>query len=267
MVGCWVDILDGSVTPQICMLALTDNSSACGWIHKSNLISADHSFHAAIAKKLATLFISADSFIYFQHFAGKLNVISDSLSQDHHISDANLAFLFSTFLTTTGSPKLQYMSASAQNYLVDKLSSACNARENARTSSTNANLSRAWIHWIKFASTYNTMNYSTNSNKKTESDSLAPSPKPSKNENFYAAVKRTWIETRAKRPWKKWKRSLGKTAGLTPAMTYPATLTTISDYNIVDTPTPTPQQNNKRPSPHISTDTTTIGQPPRARKR
>ena len=93
MVGCWVDILDGSVTPQSCILALTDNSSACGWLHKSNFISADHSFHAAIAKKLATLFISADSSIYSQHFAGKLNVIADSLSQDHHINDANLTFL------------------------------------------------------------------------------------------------------------------------------------------------------------------------------
>ena len=34
MVGCWVDILDRYVTPQSCMLALTNNSSACGWLHK-----------------------------------------------------------------------------------------------------------------------------------------------------------------------------------------------------------------------------------------
>ena len=55
MLGCWVKILDGSVTPHSCILALADNSSACVWLHKSNFISADHSFHAAIAKKLATL--------------------------------------------------------------------------------------------------------------------------------------------------------------------------------------------------------------------
>ena len=30
MVGCWVDILDRSVIPQSCILALTDNSSTCG---------------------------------------------------------------------------------------------------------------------------------------------------------------------------------------------------------------------------------------------
>ena len=117
------------------------------------------------------------------------------------------------------------------------------------------------------ASTYNTTNSLTNSNKKTESDSSAPSPKPSEKENFHAAVKRTWLETCAKRPWKKWQRSLGQTAGLTPNMTYHKTSTTISDYNTADTPTPTPQKNNKRPSPHLSTDTTTIDQPHRPRKR
>ena len=113
----------------------------------------------------------------------------------------------------------------------------------------------------------NTTNSSTNSDKKTESAYLAPLPKPSDNENFHAVVKRTWLETRAKRPWTKWQRSLGQTTGLTLAMTYHATSTTTSDCNTVDTPTPTPQQNNKRPSPHPSTDTTTIDQPHRPRKR
>ena len=42
------------------------------------------------------------------------------------------------------------MSASAQNYLVDKLSSARDAQESARTCGTNAKLNRAWIRWLKF---------------------------------------------------------------------------------------------------------------------
>ena len=117
------------------------------------------------------------------------------------------------------------------------------------------------------ASTYNTTNSLTNSHKKTESDSLAPSPKLSEKDNFHAAVKRTWLETRAKKLWTKWQRSLEQTSGLTPAMTYHATSTTTSDCNAMDTSTPTPQQNNKRPSPHLSTNTTTTDQPHRARKR
>ena len=97
--------------------------------------------------------------------------------------------------------------------------------------------------------TYNMTNSSTNSHKKTESDSLAPSPKPSENKNFHAAVKRTWLETRSKRLWKKFQRSLEQTAGLTPAMTYHATSTTTSDCNTSDPPSPTPEQNNKSTYP------------------
>ena len=47
------------------------------------------------------------------------------------------------------------MSASAHNYLVSKLSSARDARESARTSSTNAKLDWAWIRWIKFLTCIN----------------------------------------------------------------------------------------------------------------
>ena len=116
------------------------------------------------------------------------------------------------------------------------------------------------------ASNFNKMDYSNFSHKKTKSASLAPSPKPSENNNFHAAVRRTWKATRSKRPWTKWQISLGKTEGLTLAMTYPATSTTSSDCNTADTPTPTPQQSNKRPSTHPSTDTTTTHPPPSARK-
>ena len=42
------------------------------------------------------------------------------------------------------------MSASAHNYLVDKLSYDRDVRESARTSGTNTKLDRAWICWVKF---------------------------------------------------------------------------------------------------------------------
>ena len=90
-VGCWLDYLTGHIPKQSCTLALTDNSSACGWLHKSNFTSTDHSFHADIAEQLATIFIDFDSSLYSQYFAGSLNVIADSLSCDHHLSDSQLS--------------------------------------------------------------------------------------------------------------------------------------------------------------------------------
>ena len=45
------------------------------------------------------------------------------------------------------------MSASAHNYLLDKLAAACDAREDARTPATNAKLDRAWVRWKQFIHT------------------------------------------------------------------------------------------------------------------
>ena len=107
MVGCWLYILDGSVTTKIYMLALTDNSSDCGWLHKSNFVSEDHSFYAAIAEKLATFFISTKSSIYSQHFSGILNVIPYGISQDYHIEDSNLISLFQRSLSQQAPKKFK----------------------------------------------------------------------------------------------------------------------------------------------------------------
>ena len=92
-VGCWLDFILGHIPSQSCILENSDSSSACGWLHKSSFVSVDHSFHALVAEQLANKFISADSSLYSQHFAGHLNVIADSLSRDHHLSDSQLSQL------------------------------------------------------------------------------------------------------------------------------------------------------------------------------
>ena len=75
MVGCWFDFISGDVPPESYILALTDSSSACGWLHKSNFQSSDQSFHASVAEQLASIFIQSKSSIYSQHFAGRLRPV------------------------------------------------------------------------------------------------------------------------------------------------------------------------------------------------
>ena len=169
MVGCWVDIFDGSITPQSCILTLTDNSSACVWLHKLNFISADHSFHDAIAEKLATLFISADSSIYSQHFSVKLNVIADSLSRDHHINDANLTFLLQSSFPQQASQNLKIcplppIITSWVNSHLPEMPEKVPEHQAQMPSLTGCGYAGSNS---SPASTYNTTNSSTNSNKKT----------------------------------------------------------------------------------------------------
>ena len=49
-IGCWLDYLEGEIEPEDCSLALTNSSSAKGWIHKSSFTDHHHSFHAKVAE-------------------------------------------------------------------------------------------------------------------------------------------------------------------------------------------------------------------------
>eukprot|EP00978_Attheya_sp_CCMP212_P013560 scaffold34037_cov42-Attheya_sp.AAC.3 len=36
VIGIWIEVLEGRLTPLSCILAMTDNTSAAGWVRKSN---------------------------------------------------------------------------------------------------------------------------------------------------------------------------------------------------------------------------------------
>ena len=48
----WIllDIEDGNINAEDCILAMTDNSSAQGWLHKSNFVSESQSFHVKLTE-------------------------------------------------------------------------------------------------------------------------------------------------------------------------------------------------------------------------
>ena len=142
-----------------------------------------------LPKKLVTLFISADSSIYSQHFAGKLNVIADSLSRDHHIDNANITFLI----------QCSFPQQAPQNFKICPLPPIITLWVNSHLLEIPEKVPKHQAQMPSLtgcgydgsnsspASTYNTTNSSTNSNKKTESDSSVPSPKPSSQVFFTSA--------------------------------------------------------------------------------
>jgi len=66
-----------------CILALGDNTSAIGWLHKSASLGRNRPAHAAhlfAARHLATRVLAADCCIASQHIKGVHNIVSDLLS-------------------------------------------------------------------------------------------------------------------------------------------------------------------------------------------
>ena len=74
-------------------LALTDNSSALGWLYRASFPNSKET-HNKVARWLASELISNDAALYSQHVPGRHNAIADMLSRDHHISNDQLTLLF-----------------------------------------------------------------------------------------------------------------------------------------------------------------------------
>ena len=83
----WVDILEGRTRPGDCILAMGDNTSAMGWMKRSNFREHDESscdwfVKQQVARKLADLILTSKTVLYTQWFKGESNVGTDSLSRD-----------------------------------------------------------------------------------------------------------------------------------------------------------------------------------------
>ena len=96
IIGIWLEILFNKESKQHNFLkvrALTDNSSAVGWLYKSSFNPKSHLQHDIVARKFATLLLENETAITSQHTPGQSNIIADSLSRDFHLPNKQLTFI------------------------------------------------------------------------------------------------------------------------------------------------------------------------------
>ena len=95
LIGIWLELINDD-TPYERILCLTDSSSALSWLYKSNFSPATQQDNDHIACELVNLLVSFEASLYSQHIVGKANVITDSLSRDHHIPNKQLTFILNS---------------------------------------------------------------------------------------------------------------------------------------------------------------------------
>jgi hypothetical protein len=90
MATVWLEHLNGAVPHLGNNLALSDNTSCVGWLHKCNFYKETHPVQAAIAFQLADCCMSHSTTLRSQHIKGKKNVVADALSCRHDLSALQL---------------------------------------------------------------------------------------------------------------------------------------------------------------------------------
>jgi len=77
-----------------CSEDITDNTSACAWMYKSNFDPSSHPVNNEIAHETAKTLMEHNASSYSQHLPGAANDIADSLSRAFHLTDKQLIALF-----------------------------------------------------------------------------------------------------------------------------------------------------------------------------
>ena len=91
MIGIWIEVLNKE-DDYLKINCLTDNSSAIGWLFKTNFDPNKQQKHDIIARKMAKILLDSESALRPQHIPGEENIIADSLSRDFHLSTNHLQF-------------------------------------------------------------------------------------------------------------------------------------------------------------------------------
>ena len=94
-IGIWIELLQ-STSKYERYLCLTDNTCALGWLYKANFCPEEQEHNDIVARKMAEKLMEKEATIFSQHIKGCNNVIADSLSRDHHLSDKQLTFVLNT---------------------------------------------------------------------------------------------------------------------------------------------------------------------------
>ena len=79
--------------PSSVILAGTDSTTAAGWLHHSSFDDSQpdsQPLRLWVARATAQLLLDHSSVLFSKWFPGKENQVADSLSRDHHLTNAEL---------------------------------------------------------------------------------------------------------------------------------------------------------------------------------
>ena len=214
----WIDIKEGRMNTHDCCLSLGENTSAVGWMHKSNFCDEHQAPHEKAARHLASLCIENDVGIYAQHFKGIWNVVADSLSRDHHIP-ADILTCLLRYLVPSQIHRDFHISPVPPEieswlYKTLRLSTKPALDPKEQTAST-IGVGLVGVNFSEVSS-WATISSWMESQQHINLHSLSASLKQCGAVNLAGNVQDIWLKARSGRPWTKWQRSLQPIDGSIP---------------------------------------------------
>ena len=235
----------------------TDNTSADGWMHKSNF-DDQRPFQLEISRALARCLMATQSVNYSEWFKGDFNDVADSLTRDTHLSDTAIIDLLRSHVPEQLPPGFHISPVPPRIVLavtswLEQLT-ATTAFNSQPTSSKHA----AGTCGCATCGTSNSTTTPSSTPSPAGSKSGLESPLPKPTDAGTLELKAKIVGTRklpaalSKVPSAMWRRSLGLTNVGIHSWIHPVRDTTFYHDKSGSTKTPTPHPNNRRQQHQVS---------------
>lgn len=249
MITIWIDVLSKDIELESCILSQTDSSTAAGWLRKSNFADAENeSVQLTTARHLAMLLIESKCCLYSQWFPGDLNVVSDALSRDFHLSNTELTNLITTFASdqVPFGIKILNLPTEISSWLTCLLRNQP-VKEQWSKEQTRSSLSRGIDTKPTCSQLDATMTPTWRTSfKPNATESLELSLTQSERVDLVLRVTKHSCQNQLEPPWIMWHRPLSWLTSLTPDWTTKENLHSFYSANYEITPTMTNQNDNKQ---------------------
>jgi len=216
----WCSIVRGPEQKEACFLALCDNTSAVGWLHKANIDDTKNLPLHVAARKYADILLQVDCCLYSQHIAGAKNKVADLLSRKFDLPyDSLTTHIHSLYPNQVPlSFKISPLPPEICSWLTSWLQK-CREKWGLHREQKIKNEERGiGGARIRSASDSRMTSGLRNLPQSTELPSLAPLPQLSDEDSSPDQILQTWHQAQSKRPLLNWVRFLGQTWGTTPHM-------------------------------------------------
>jgi len=216
----WITIISNTQDTYPCILALGNNTSAIGWLHKANIdASNNYPLHQA-ARKYAEVLMKGKCCLYSQHIRGVHNNAANALSRFYSYSPEELTqFILNhcpsqvppTFHIKPLPPEIYSWTISWLQKIKDPVELE-RELEGKKKESGHDGVSTAG------SSKTHMTHSSKNCNHNYEPGFSAPLQPLCIDDSFQSQTRSLWEQAQGRRPWQNWVRSLGRTWGTTPPM-------------------------------------------------
>ena len=206
-----------------CILALCDNCSGVGWLHRSNFSNERDPGHEAIARHLGLACIHSNSLLAPLHIPGKSNLVADFLSRHCDYSHDSLTHYCHRFFAAQIPANFQVkpLPNEITSWALQMLHRSASSRRAAPNQPTavmtlhgpDGALSCPPLAFPKIPS-------STIATPKNANSLPPPSYNPSEVPTLHQTVQQLWSTALSQIPLAKWHRHSGITFGPAPSMTH-----------------------------------------------